>query len=43
MHTQTKDASRVQTMKIDMSILNKRECICLGHIYLLKLKTGKLD
>ena len=43
MQTQTKDPSRVQTMKFDMSILNKGERTCLGHICLLKLEAGELD
>ena len=42
MQTQTKDASSVQTMKVDMSVLKKRECTCLGHIYLLKFETDEL-
>ena len=41
MQTQRKDASRVQTMKIDTSVLNKTQFTCLGHIYLLK--PGQLD
>ena len=32
MQTQTTDPSSVQTMKIDMSTLNKGECTCLGHM-----------
>ena len=43
MQTQTKDTSKVETLKIDMSMLNKKEFTCLGHIYLLKLETGELD
>ena len=43
MQTLTKNASRFQTMKIDTSILNKREFTCLDHIYLLKIETGELD
>ena len=43
MQTETKDASTVQTMKSDTSVLNKGECTCLGHSYVLKLETGELD
>ena len=32
MQTQTKDSSKVQTMKIDTFMLNKRECTSLGHL-----------
>ena len=42
MQTQTKDASGIQTIKIDTSILKKREFTCLGRVYLLKLETGGL-
>ena len=40
MHAQIKDPPRVQTMKIDASMVNKGECTCLG---LLKFKAGELD
>ena len=42
MQTHTKDPSRVQTVNIDMSILNKDECTHLGNICWLKLEAGEL-
>ena len=43
MQTQIKDASRLQTMKIDTSVLKKSKCTSLSHIYLLKPETSELD
>ena len=38
-----KGSSSVPTMKTDMSIWNKGNCTCLGHICLLKPEAGELE
>ena len=42
MQTQTKDPSRVETMKIDTSILNKVN-VAVWITWLLKLEAGELN
>ena len=41
MQAQIKDPCRVQPMDIDMSVLNKSECTCLGTGHMVPTATGK--